>query len=136
MLIFSKVNFQKFHFSICFYAQKGRKGAFELSPVTMETPLSFPYSMVVFDIHLFHERSYYHEKQDGDCREKSEGIPNNGTRQGVHAGERQLIKKYRKLSAGGKEEMIHYLDFRLSSEAPRVEKRFKNILSVIFRERK
>ena len=51
-------------------------------------------------------------------------------------GERQLIKKYRKLSAGGKEEMIHYLDFRLSSEAPRVEKRFKNILSVIFRERK
>lgn len=32
--------------------------------------------------------------------------------------------------------MIHYLDFRLSSEAPRVEKKFKNILSVIFRERK
>lgn len=51
-------------------------------------------------------------------------------------GERQLIEKYRKLSINGKEEMNNYLDFRLLEEAPRVEKRFKNILSVVFRERK
>ena len=36
--------------------------------------------------------------------------------------EQQHIKKYRKLSPAGKEEVDHYLDFRLSAEAPRVEK--------------
>lgn len=36
--------------------------------------------------------------------------------------EQQHIKKYRKLSPAGKKEVDHYLDFRLSTEAPRVEK--------------
>lgn len=36
--------------------------------------------------------------------------------------EQQHIKKYRKLSPAGKKEVDHYLDFRLSAEAPRVEK--------------
>lgn len=36
--------------------------------------------------------------------------------------EKELIKKYRKLSPAGKKEVDHYLDFRLSAEAPRVEK--------------
>lgn len=36
--------------------------------------------------------------------------------------EKELIKKYRKLSPAGKEEVDHYIDFRLSAEAPRVEK--------------
>lgn len=36
--------------------------------------------------------------------------------------EEELIKKYRKLSPAGKKEVDHYLDFRLSTEAPRVEK--------------
>lgn len=36
--------------------------------------------------------------------------------------EEELIKKYRLLSPAGKKEVDHYLDFRLSAEAPRVEK--------------
>lgn len=36
--------------------------------------------------------------------------------------EQQHIRKYRKLSPAGKKEVDHYLDFRLSAEAPRVEK--------------
>lgn len=36
--------------------------------------------------------------------------------------EQQHIKKYRKLSPAGKKEVDHYLDFRLSTEAPCVEK--------------
>nr|DAF68801.1 MAG TPA: nucleoid-associated protein [Caudoviricetes sp.] len=36
--------------------------------------------------------------------------------------EKELIKKYRLLSPAGKKEVDHYLDFRLSAEAPRVEK--------------
>lgn len=36
--------------------------------------------------------------------------------------EKAILSKYRKLSPAGKEEVDHYLDFRLSSEAPRVEK--------------
>lgn len=40
----------------------------------------------------------------------------------VTPAEQQHIKKYRKLSSAGKKEVDHYLDFRLSSEAPRVEK--------------
>ena len=40
----------------------------------------------------------------------------------VTPAEQQHIKKYRKLSPAGKKEVDHFLDFRLSSEAPRVEK--------------
>lgn len=58
VLIFSKVNFQKWPFPVCFYPLKGWKWVFELSPVTMETAHSFPYSVVVFDMRLFHERRY------------------------------------------------------------------------------
>lgn len=36
--------------------------------------------------------------------------------------ERTILSKYRKLSPAGKKEVDHYLDFRLSAEAPRVEK--------------
>lgn len=36
--------------------------------------------------------------------------------------EKAILSKYRKLSPAGKKEVDHYLDFRLSSEAPRVEK--------------
>ena len=36
--------------------------------------------------------------------------------------EQQHIKKYRKLSPAGKKEVDHYLDFRLSTETPCVEK--------------
>ena len=42
--------------------------------------------------------------------------------QELSSGEQQHIKKYRKPSPAGKEEVDHYLDFRLSAEAPRVEK--------------
>ncbi len=57
--------------------------------------------------------------------------------------EQQHIKKYHKLSPAGKEEVDHYLDFRLFAEAPRVEKgrkyhlrKFQKILTLFFHVKK
>lgn len=49
-------------------------------------------------------------------------IPSNVILLELTPAEQQHIKKYRKLSPAGKKEVDHYLDFRLSAEAPRVEK--------------
>lgn len=51
-----------------------------------------------------------------------EKIPSNTTPIQVTPAEQQHMKKYRKLSPAGKKEVDHYLDFRLSSETPRIEK--------------
>lgn len=54
--------------------------------------------------------------------ETKNGLSSKALTMEVTPAERQHIKKYRKLSPAGKEEVDHYLDFRLSAEAPRVEK--------------
>lgn len=54
--------------------------------------------------------------------ETKNGLSSKALTMEVTPAEQQHIKKYRKLSRAGKEEVDHYLDFRLSAEAPRVEK--------------
>lgn len=66
VIIFPKVNFQKCRFPVCFYTPKGRKGAFELSPVAIERALSFRYSVIVFDMHLFHGRRKHYGKEHAE----------------------------------------------------------------------
>ena len=51
-----------------------------------------------------------------------ESIPTDSIILEVTPTEQQHIRKYRKLSPAGKKEVDHYLAFRLSAEAPRVEK--------------
>lgn len=57
----------------------------------------------------------------GDLIKRNSSVSSQLTQE-LSSKEQQLIKKYRKLSPAGKEEVDHYLDFRLSAEAPRVEK--------------